>query len=541
MAVITYSIVNNSVDTAAVINSFEITTNVSEIQHYLNLTGWNEPWNTGYTNFTGSTTLREETKTFSVEYSGKNGIIDTFYSTGSWVHFLESPAQYFNEVDTVQSGWDVIPSPGSAYESSGVTVSATSGTGWISFSSIWDNDPVPGDVISMAPADNRMIVSNTTNIESGWIVSGNGYSGGQTVVQVIDGVTLEISDPPSTRPTSGASINFQSTEDQMITIPPGETRTFDMDYTNVTSTLGTYTSLVTINATQGSAVQKTVNNFLLISAAPVTDPVSPYYDPTVVYTGDGGGIDAGPADCGDAATAAGLDCDAGGSCFLGNTLIKMFDGTEKPISEIQRGDLVLDALNTNQGNRVLGVKVMMSPLGRYLFSPVKDIEPFMTEEHPYYDSTGQVCAISDLAKELAPWFKDIVVCDTDNKYEMVSPTPVYNLFLETGHTHFANGIPVDNIVGNGGTYILYYLGLIDYETYSAHARNTERADYSPQMKVFYRKFLNLLGNYVLTHDNWLSKKMLEVGVYSLTNKSKTYGRWHKFAKSPVGKLLTRLL
>lgn len=541
MAIVTYTIYNNSVDTAATINTIDISTTLTEIQHSLDLTGWNEPWNSGYTNFQGDTTQQSESKSFSVEYSAKNGIIERYYTTGTWVHFEESPGSYFNEVDTVQTGWTVVEDAGGAYSTPGRTVAAVSGTSWISFSALWDNTPVPGDVITISPATSELVLNNTTNLQAGWVASGNGYSGGQTIVQVINGNTLEMSNPPSSAPTPGGTITFTSLNDEMITIAPGTSATFAMNYVNVTSSLGTYLSGVTLYATQGGAVEKLVNNFMLISAAPVTDPVSPYYDPTAVYYGDGGDVGSAPGDCADATDAAATSCDAGGSCFLGTAMIRMFDGTEKPIAEIKRGDIVLDALNPTKGNLVLGVKTMMANLETYMFSPVDGIDPFMTEEHPYYDQEGNVCAISDLAQELAPWFKNVNIVDTDNKYLVRSPTPVYNLFLQGGHTHFANGVPVDNIVGNGGSYVAYYLGAIDFDTYNSHARNIERSTQSVEMKVFYRKFLNLLGNYVLAHDNWISKKILQLGVYSLTHRSQVLGHWHSFANSPIGKLLTRIL
>jgi len=542
MPEITYSIINNSTNTTATINYITIDTNTAQIQHYLNLSGWNEPWNTSYTNFTGESTLRSFNKTYVNDISPLNGVVADYYSTGTNYYIIFS-----NNVSEVDPGWSVTPIPGGVFTSPGVTVAATSGTNWVRFSDIWDNIPQVGDPVTMAPPENLLEVNNTTGLEVGWFASGNGYAG-QSIERIDLPDTLKMSGPPTGTPVPGGTISFTSNEDEMLEIPPLTSSTFIMNYTNVTSSLGTYISQVDLYATQGSTVQKTINNYLLVSSAPVTDPVSPFYDPSYVG-GDAGGAD--PGDCSDAA-ATDAACDAaaagasggggGAGCFIGSTLVTMSDGSKKRISDIEIGDLVLDARDPSQHNRVIGIKTMLSPLGKYLFSPFDNVAPFMTEEHPYFDDNGNLCAISDLAEDLAPWLGSIRIVDVPNKFILNAPIPVYNLFLEQGNSHFANDMPVSNIVGHGNSYVLYYLGHIDFGTYVSHARNADILSLTKEQRIFYYKIQERIGNYILTHDNLISKFLCRIGVAHIkTHRDLARKIWNTISTSLIGKLVLKHL
>ena len=129
------------------------------------------------------------------------------------------------------------------------------------------------------------LVESTANLDIGWTAAGTGYTG-QYITDIVDAHTVIMSGPPTTIPSG--TITFTSNAN-LYTLTSGTSVTFNIDYTTPTSALGTnYPSLVTINATQGSPVAKTINNYVTISTAPVL-PAPPPYQPT----GGGGGQQGG--------------------------------------------------------------------------------------------------------------------------------------------------------------------------------------------------------------------------------------------------------
>lgn len=282
MAEITYTILNNSTDTTAVINYFEITTNLSQIQHHLKIpVTWNAPFNSSpYTDFTGSTTLRSTSKTY-VNDLGNINAVTTELTTNTTI--------VLNTNAGIQLGWTVY---NETYITSGQTVVNIIGSDTVVISSTPDVVPFSsGEAVSFIPPEYLLDINSTSGLSVGWVATGNGY-GGETILEIRSGTRLVMSDQPSSSPSPGGTITFTSDEDNMVSIPPLSTATFVMDYDRITSSLGTYTSAVKIYAQQGAPVVKDVNNFMVVSAAPVNTPDSPYY-------GDGDGVDVGgPADCG---------------------------------------------------------------------------------------------------------------------------------------------------------------------------------------------------------------------------------------------------
>ena len=293
MAAITYTIRNNSSTTPAVINYFTIATNLTQIQHTLNLTGWNSPWGTGYTAFTGASTLR----TVSSTYISNVGTLNKVYQYHNGTSLL------LNNNTGIVAGWGISSTLG---YTSGQTVVATSGTSWVITSAAPNTNPVLGDAISFEPPQYLLQVNSISGILAGWVISGTGYSNGQTVVATSGTQWVQVSANASSTPSG--TITFTSNQDIMATIAPGGTKTFSMNYANVTTARGTYTSLVNIFATVGSSVTKIVNNYLSI-VAPAAVPSSPFYDSG--SGGGGGGGDGWQPD--PSATPVGDTRDYGGS------------------------------------------------------------------------------------------------------------------------------------------------------------------------------------------------------------------------------------
>jgi hypothetical protein len=214
----------------------------------------------------------------------------------------------------------------------------------------------------------------------------------------------------------------------------------------------------------------------------------------------------------------------------------MYNGLEKAISEINIGDLVLDAF-TGKANKVIGVKSRAYSAGKMLFSPVKGIDPFMTEEHPFYDKDGKLSAVSDLCYIRAPWLGRPKIVNVPDTSYLPHPIPVYNLMLETGETHFANGVRVNNIIKTGTVYVLNYKGFLDYKDYLGFVRNEEFDAMASERRLRLYKILYILTNYVLLNDNVLSRSLGHVMAAGIRNKDKIKPLIDKWFQSKARKLI----
>ena len=261
---------------------------------------------------------------------------------------------------------------------------------------------------------------------------------------------------------------------------------------------------------------------------------------SVTYTvvaggGAGGGIFA-PGGGGDSNSGTGTDPggdpSGGASCFLAGTLITMFDGTTKSIESIQVGDIILEAL-TDTPTRVIGVKAQAHNVDRWVFSPDKKTEPYITEEHPFYNDNNELCAISDLATTMAPWLGPIKVVNVPNKKKIKESVTVYNLMLETGESHYANGIKVNNIVKTGGTYALVYKGFLDQVAYEGHVHNIENQSVDAERQTLIFNYTLKLTNYILHNDNLRSRLLGQLLSFALRNRTTLYPYLDKWFKSRV--------
>lgn len=342
---ITFTILNNSTNTTATINYFEISTNLSEIQHYLQIpSNWNAPFNTGtYVNFTGNSTLRSESKTY---------VSDVRNINRSTVGVTNSTSLVLDSNSGIQVGWTVY---NANYITSGQTVSSLSGSDTVIISAVPNVTPFnSGTAITFIPPEYLLDVNNTTDLEVGWIASGNGYSSA-AILEVRSSSRLVMDSQPSTNPTIGGTINFVSNQDSMVEVPPLSSSTFTMDYGNVITTFGTYTSTVYVYATQGTPITKIIRNYMAIdvpSPEPGAPPESPYFDPNNA----GGG--AGPGGCAD---GGGTGCGASG-CVMASEL-----SSQGSWSSLQKDGLVNWCENTlhntfigetiRRGYQILGTKI----------------------------------------------------------------------------------------------------------------------------------------------------------------------------------------
>jgi hypothetical protein len=230
--------------------------------------------------------------------------------------------------------------------------------------------------------------------------------------------------------------------------------------------------------------------------------------------GDSGGFDGGGG---------------GGGCFLAGTQITMADGTLKAIENIIAGDVILEALS-NTPVKVIGVKIRVHDVSKWVFSLDSKVKPYITEEHPFYNDADELCAISDLATTLAPWLGPIKIVDVANKIKIKDAVTVYNLMLATGESHYANGVRVNNIVKTGGTYALVYRGFLDQAAYESHVYNEENQTVSPEQQALIFNYTLKLTNYVLHNNNIRSILLGRVLSWALRNRDTLYpyiDRWFK--------------
>lgn len=135
----------------------------------------------------------------------------------------------------------------------------------------------------------------------------------------------------------------------------------------------------------------------------------------------------------------------GGGCFTGNTLVKMYDGSHKKISDIVIGDLVM----SKEGgfNEVLYVESLKNTMWD-MYSPSSDYLPFITVNHPIYVYDRLSLSISVKNKVNYYWLGNMVYFNPisirpllENPNEMV-----YNLWLDGDATYTVNGYYTTSIL-----------------------------------------------------------------------------------------------
>lgn len=234
--------------------------------------------------------------------------------------------------------------------------------------------------------------------------------------------------------------------------------------------------------------------------------------------------------------------DASGSaeCFTGPTLVDMFDGTKKQICDIVIGDYVKDAL-TGLANKVIGIKVTDYEVGRRIFATKDGEEPYITEQHAFYNEQGELCAISEECEYLAPWLGPVKVVNVPVIKTVDKPTTVYNLMFESGNSHYANGLPVSNIVGTGGMYILFMKGYIteeQYKGYIYHLENTggiNSLNKEHKAKIF--NIVYKLTKYIMENDNIRSKMLAKTMSWAVRNRTTLYPHLEKWFNSRLRNMI----
>jgi hypothetical protein len=511
----------NYSSTTATLNQITFVTPVG-IQHIADLSAFGG-YLAGQSAFTGTGTYPVEPATYQSDTRPENAIYVAHYNTASNFYLI------VDSTTRIQPSWIASDN---GYTSGQSVVSVTSST-WLRMSAAPTFAPTVGQAISFSTSTIQLTVDNTTGISAGFVAVGNGYSIGQTVVSVVSGSVLQMSAYPNGIPSVGGTINFEN-RSPIGTLAPGGSIPFSVDHTTSLTSVGTYTTRIDIIGNVNGPKTKVVRNAVVLSTVPVVDPGNIFFDP------GGGGGDAGPGACADSASAS---CSAsgagGGECFTGDTLINVAGGKTKRIDQIQIGDLVIDAL-TGNANKVIGVKVTEYEAGRRLFATKKGVKPFITEQHAFYDD-NELCAMSSECEYLAPWLGKVKVVDVPEIETAAEDITVYNLMFETGNSHYANGVPVSNMVGHGGTYVLMQKGFIteeEYKGYIYHLENTVGLNsLSQEQKAKVFKIVFKLSKYILNNDNLQSRMLARLMSWAIRNRTTLYPYMEKWFKSRIRNII----
>jgi hypothetical protein len=515
MAAKNFTLYNLSSSTA-VLNQL-IFESPSGVPHVANLSSFGG-YLSGQTAFTGNVTFPIETATY---------VEDTRPEFATVVTATFVTPNFFLDVDStdrIKVGW---AATGNFY--SGETVlEVVSGTR-LRMSGVPTPPPTTNIAVQfIAPDTELLTVDSTTGISAGFVAVGNGYTIGQTVVSVISPTVLQMSAIPNGIPTVDGVINFEN-RSPIGTLAPGANIPFTIDYTTGLTSVGTYTARLEILADLDGPKTKLVQNAIVLSIAPQADP-GIFFDPS---GGDGG---ASPADCSDTSSVSCTGGAGGGECFTGETLINIAGGTTRRIDQIQIGDLVVDAL-TGNSNKVIGVKVTDYEAGRRLFATKAGVKPFITEQHAFYNENNELCAMSSECEYLAPWLGHIKIVDVPEIETAEENITVYNLMFETGNSHYANGIPVSNMVGHGGTYVLMQKGYIteeEYQGYIYHLENTVGLNsLSQEQKAKVFNIVFKLSKYILNNNNLQSRLLAYTMGWAIRNRATLYPYMEKWFKSRI--------
>lgn len=521
MAAKNFTLYNYS-STTATLNQITFETPAG-IQHIADLSAFGG-YLAGASAFTGSGTFPVEPATYQEDTRPENAT----YSSSSFV-----TPNYFLDVDStnrIKAGWTAT---GNGYNGSQTVLSVVSLTR-LRMSTAPTFPPTVGQAITFSTPDIELTVDSTAGISAGFVAVGNGYSIGQTVVSVLSGSVLQMSDYPNGIPSIGGTINFEN-RSPIGTLAPGASIPFTIDHTTSLTSVGTYTARVEILGDVNGPKTKVVRNAIVLSTVPVADPGNIFFDP------GGGAGGNGPAACTDASS---VSCTApgagGGECFTGDTLINIVGGKTKRIDQIQIGELVIDAL-TGNANKVIGVKVTEYESGRRLFATKPGVKPFITEQHAFYNDNNELCAMSSECEYLAPWLGPVKVVDVPEIETAAEDITVYNLIFETGNSHYANGVPVSNMVGHGGTYVLFQKGFIteeEYKGYIYHLENTVGLNsLSQEQKAKVFKIVFKLSKYILSNDNLQSRTLARLMGWAIRNRTTLYPYMEKWFKSRIRNII----
>jgi hypothetical protein len=178
------------------------------------------------------------------------------------------------------------------------------------------------------------------------------------------------------------------------------------------------------------------------------------------------------------------------SCFTKGTKVKLYKGGTIAIERLKKGDVVLGIYG--EPNEVLGMDIhkVTNDNRPELVQMEGYKKPFITANHPFYKfapvknsiygknqnfGTGVLMSFNNKQNDqYHPWLGKVENAKEYFKYKKVLAKEgemLYNLYLDGDHTHYANELPVHNIVRNG--HISFALLYKNYITKSVYDKDVE--------------------------------------------------------------------
>lgn len=243
-----------------------------------------------------------------------------------------------------------------------------------------------------------------------------------------------------------------------FTIPAGSTLTGDKIFTVADANTDVITEAQARAADGGYSTSVTTYAFahFVANHTPTYQPQLIYPTNTDAVVGVGVGSGVGGVGAGGAGAGAGA-----GVCFTADTMVKMANGKSKKISNIAIGDRVYNY----DGSRINTVTfIEQFTVDTKLYSPVTNINPFATLNHPVYIN-GKLSSVDPIYTwSRYPWLgKTEAIVNpqiTDANFKGVT----YNLWVDGDNTYMVNGFGTTSIIGDGGWLKkIYDLGLANVQ------------------------------------------------------------------------------
>jgi len=213
----------------------------------------------------------------------------------------------------------------------------------------------------------------------------------------------------------------------------------------------------------------------------------------------------------------------GETCFTKGTKVKLYKGGTIAIEKLKKGDVILGIYG--EPNEVLGMDIhKVANDNRPELVQIEGYKkPFITANHPFYKftpvknsiygknqnfGTGVLMSFNNKQNDqYHPWLGEVEDAKEYFKYKKVlakEDEMLYNLYLDGDHTHYANGLPVHNIVRNGHiSFALFYKNYITAKQYEGDIEYVKGFK-NKYVRLGYSKIAYPLA-YEIMNDTWLGK------------------------------------
>ena len=218
------------------------------------------------------------------------------------------------------------------------------------------------------------------------------------------------------------------------------------------------------------------------------------------------------------------------SCFIKGTKVKLYKGGTIAIERLKKGDVVLGIYG--KPNEVLGMDIhkVANDNRPELVQMEGYKKPFITASHPFYKftpvknsiygknqnfGTGVLMSFNNKQNDqYHPWLGEVENAKEYFKYKKVLAKEgemLYNLYLDGDHTHYANGLPVHNIVRNGHiSFALFYKNYITAKQYEGDIEYVKGFK-NKYVRLGYSKIAYPLA-YEIMNDTWLGKITAKIAI-----------------------------